>query len=201
MSKPLRVVLATANPHKTAEIRAVLDGAVELVARPAHVPEVAETENTFVGNARLKAVALIEATGLAAVADDTGLEVDALGGEPGVHSAYYAGPTATYAENVAKVLRNLVGVPIEGRAAALRTVALLRFPDGEELIAHGEVRGRIVIEPRGTEGWGFDPIFEADEAGGRTFSEMSAAEKNALSHRGRAFSALRTMLEARDAHR
>lgn len=190
----LQIVLATANPDKTAEIREILGDQVELLPRPDHVPDVDETDSTLVGNARLKAVALVDATGMPSVADDTGLEVDALDGAPGVYSARYAGEGATYAQNVAKILRNLDGVPLERRGACFRTVALLRYPDGREVIAEGIVRGRIPLAPRGTEGWGFDPIFEADEAGGRTFAEMSAAEKHSLSHRGRAFTALAAML-------
>ncbi len=186
-------MLATANPDKAREIRDVL-GAVGLasglVPRPDDVPDVDETGETLEENARLKAVALCEATGLLAIADDTGLEVDALAGAPGVRSARYAGDDATYADNVAKLLRELDGVPDARRGARFVTVAIARWPDGREVVARGEVRGSIATRPRGREGFGYDPVFVADDGDGRTFAQMTAAEKHALSHRGRAFRAL-----------
>jgi len=186
-------VLATANPDKAREIRDVL-GAVGLasglVPRPDDVPDVDETGETLEENARLKAVALCEATGLLAIADDTGLEVDALAGAPGVRSARYAGDDATYADNVAKLLRELDGVPDARRGARFVTVAIARWPDGREVVARGEVRGSIATRPRGREGFGYDPVFVADDGDGRTFAQMTAAEKHALSHRGRALRAL-----------
>ena len=188
-----RVVLATANPDKAAEIQAILGDAFELVPRPADVPDVEETGETLVENARLKAVALVEATGLAAMADDTGLEVDALGGAPGVYSSRYAGENATYADNVNKLLRELDGVPDEKRKARFRTVALLRRPDGTELVAEGVVDGQISTECRGRGGFGYDPVFVPLEAAGRTFAEMGD-EKHAISHRGRAFRRLAELL-------
>ena len=187
----MRLVLATANPDKAAEIAAVLPE-VELVPRPTAVPDVDETGDTLVDNARLKARALAEATGEAAVADDTGLEVDALDGAPGVRSSRYAGPGATYADNVAHLLSAL-----EGRAdrrARFRTVALVWFPDGTEVVAEGVVEGRISSAPRGAAGFGYDPVFVPDEGGGRTFAEMTPEEKNAISHRARAFRALAGLL-------
>ena len=187
-----RVVLASANPDKAAEIAAILGDAVELVPRPADVPDVDETGDTLEDNARLKAVALCEATGEPAVADDTGLEVTALGGEPGVYSARYAGEEATYADNVAKLVAALDGV--ENRAARFRTVALLRWPDGRELVAEGIVDGTIALAPRGSAGFGYDPLFVPSEGDGRTFAEMTADEKHAVSHRGRAFRALASQL-------
>jgi XTP/dITP diphosphohydrolase len=189
----VKLVLATANPDKAAEIRAVLADAgvdVELVPRPDHVPEVDETGATLEDNARLKAVALCEATGLPAVADDTGLAVDALGGAPGVRSARYAGDDATYADNVAELLRELSGVDAPGRTARFATVALARWPDGREVAAIGDVEGVIALEPRGREGFGYDPVFVPLEGDGRSFAEMTAAEKHAVSHRGRAFRTL-----------
>ena len=126
----MRVVLASANPDKAAEIRAILGDAIELTPRPAHVPDVVEDGETLTDNARLKAVALSDATALAAVADDTGLEVDALAGAPGVRAARYAGEHATYNDNVTKLLDELAAVPDADRTARFRTVALLRFPDG-----------------------------------------------------------------------
>ncbi len=189
----MRLVLATANPDKAVEIAALLDGpGFEVVPRPAGVPEVAETADTLEGNARLKARAIVAATGEAAVADDTGLEVDALGGRPGVWAARYAGEGATYAENVTKLLAELEGV--ENRRARFRTVALACFPDGREVVAEGWVDGHIAPGPRGAGGFGYDPVFVPDSGDGRTFAEMTAVEKAAVSHRGRAFRALAAAL-------
>ena len=187
----MRLVLATANPDKAAEIVAILDG-VELLPRPPGVSDVAETGETLEANARLKAVALVDATGEPAVADDTGLEVVALGGAPGVRSSRYAGPEASYADNCEKLVRELAGA--DDRRARFRTVALVRFPDGREVAAEGTVEGTIAREPRGDAGFGYDRLFVPDEGDGRTFGEMTAAEKHALSHRGRAFRALATRL-------
>ena len=189
----MKLVVATANPDKAAEIRAVLADAgvdVELVPRPDDVPEVDETGATLEDNARLKAVALCEATGLPAVADDTGLAVDALGGAPGVSSARYAGEDVTYADNVAKLLRELADVDEPARTARFTTVALARWPDGREVAAIGDVEGVITTEPRGEEGFGYDPVFVPLEGGGRTFAEMAPDEKHRVSHRGRAFRTL-----------
>jgi len=189
----VRLVLASANPHKAAEITEILLAAgldVEILPRPDDVPEVVEDGLTLEDNARLKAVALCEATGLPAVADDTGLEVDALGGAPGVWSARYAGEDATYGDNVQKLLRELQGVPAERRGARFATVALVRWPDGREVAAFGDVEGDIVEAPRGGDGFGYDPVFRPVEGDGRTFAEMTAAEKHAVSHRGRAFRTL-----------
>ena len=187
MSLP-RLVSASANPHKLAEIAALLDGLVELSPRPPDVPDVVEDAGTLEGNARLKAAAICRATGLAAVSDDTGLFVDALDGEPGVETAYYAGPDATYAENRAKLLLALAGVA--DRRARFRTVVMVVRPDGSELSVDGVCEGTIATEERGERGFGFDPLFVPAGGDGRTFSQMSEAEKNALSHRGRAFAAL-----------
>jgi XTP/dITP diphosphohydrolase len=191
---PLRLVLASANPDKVKEIVAVLAAAlpVDLVPRPEHVPEVVEDADTLVGNARLKARALETATGTAAVADDTGLEVEALGGEPGVYSARYAGESATYADNVDKLLRELAALDDGGgaRRASFRTVALVAFPDGSEVWSEGVLPGTIAAEPRGANGFGYDPVFVPDGGDGRTFAEMRPEEKDAVSHRGRAFRAL-----------
>jgi XTP/dITP diphosphohydrolase len=167
-----------------------------LVPRPAHVPDVVEDGDTLADNARLKAVALSEATGLPALADDTGLEVDALGGAPGVWSARYAGEHAGYADNVAKLLGALDGVADDARTARFRTVALLRYPDGAELIADGVVEGRIAREERGANGFGYDPVFVPTEGDGRSFAEMDADEKHAISHRGRALRALAAQINA-----
>jgi XTP/dITP diphosphohydrolase len=183
----VRLVLASANPDKAREIADILDGH-ELVPRPADLPDVDETGDTLEENARLKAVALVEATGEAAVADDTGLEVSALDGAPGVYSARYAGEGATYADNVAKLLAALEGMA--DRRARFRTVALARFPDGREVVAEGVVDGTISTAARGDAGFGYDPLFVPDEGDGRTFAEMTPEEKHAVSHRGRAFRSL-----------
>ena len=189
----MRYVLASANLDKAREIREILGAAgleLELVARPPDVPDVEETGTTLEENARLKAVAICSATGEPAIADDTGLEVDALGGAPGVRSARYAGEHATYGDNVAKLLTALVDVPPERRTARFTTVAVARFPDGREVAAVGDVTGTIAEEVRGGEGFGYDPLFVPDEGDGRSFAEMTPLEKHDLSHRGRAFRTL-----------
>jgi len=189
-----RLVLATANPDKAREIAGLLPG-VELVARPEAAGEVDETDDTLEGNARLKARAVAAVAGEPAVADDTGLEVDALGGRPGVFAARYAGEDATYADNVAKLLEELAELAAAseqaGRGARFRTVALVAWPDGREIVAHGVVEGHIAPEARGAGGFGYDPVFVPDDGDGRTFAEMTADEKAAVSHRARAFGALR----------
>jgi XTP/dITP diphosphohydrolase len=192
----VRLVLATANADKAAEISGVLTG-VELVCRPPGMPEVDETGDTLEDNARLKAEAVVAWTGEPAVADDTGLEVYALGGRPGVHSSRFAGDHATYGDNVAKLLVELTGRA--DRRARFRTAAVARFPDGTEVVAVGEVPGRISEQPRGAGGFGYDPVFVPDEGDGRTFAEMTSVEKHAVSHRGRAFRELARLLAEREA--
>jgi XTP/dITP diphosphohydrolase len=187
-------VLATANPDKAREIADILGTSVTLLPRPASVPDVEETGETLLDNARLKARALAVATGEAAIADDTGLEVDALGGRPGVCSSRYAGPGATYADNVAKLVEALAGVH-GSRRARFRTVAVAAWPDGREVVADGVVDGTIAGQPCGEGGFGYDPLFIPVEGDGRTFAEMTAAEKHRLSHRGRAFRALAERLK------
>ena len=183
-------VLATANPDKAREIAAVLRAelpAMKLLDRPPDVPEVDETGPTLEDNARLKAAALCHATDLPAIADDTGLVVDALHGAPGVHTARYAGPAATYADNVARLLGELEGVASARRTARFSTIAVARWPDGVEVAAVGTVDGFIADEPRGRHGFGYDPVFVPVDGDGRTFGEMTDTEKDAHSHRGRAF--------------
>lgn len=182
------LVCASANPDKVAEITDLLAGAVDLVPRPAGLADVVEDADTLAGNARLKARAVAAAVGLPAVADDTGLEVAALGGAPGVMTARYAGERSTYADNRAKLLHELAGVT--DRRARFRTVVLVHWPDGGELLVEGECDGSIATEERGDRGFGYDPVFVPDDGDGRTFGEMSDAEKHAVSHRGRAFRAL-----------
>lgn len=201
MAAPPRIVLASANPGKVRELAAILgeldvrapDGRpVDLVPRPDDVGEVVEDADDFEGNARLKAVALAEATGEWALADDSGLLVDALGGAPGVRSARYAGPGATDRQNLERLLGELRGV--EDRRARFACVLVLRGPGGEEVVAEGEVAGRIASAPVGDGGFGYDPVFVADEGDGRTFAQMAPEEKHAVSHRGRALRALATRL-------
>ncbi|WP_419846542.1 RdgB/HAM1 family non-canonical purine NTP pyrophosphatase [Candidatus Poriferisocius sp.] len=186
------VVAATANPHKLAEIAAILGGSVELLPRPADLGEVIEDGDTLEANARLKAAAVCAHTGQPAVADDTGLEVAALGGAPGVRSARYAGEHADDADNRARLLAELEGAA--DRSARFRTVAIVVFPDGHELLAEGTISGTIAAVPQGDRGFGYDPVFVPDGGDGRTFAEMSPDEKNAVSHRGRAFRSLAAQL-------
>ncbi|HEX2382585.1 MAG TPA: RdgB/HAM1 family non-canonical purine NTP pyrophosphatase [Acidimicrobiales bacterium] len=194
----MQLVCASANPDKVAEIRAILEASdIELLPRPEDVPDVEEDAETLEDNARRKARALCDATGMAAVADDTGLEVESLGGAPGVRSARFAGEDATYVDNVMKLLDALSDLPEpEERIARFRTVALAMFPDGREVMADGAVAGAIALAPRGDHGFGYDPVFVPFEGDGRTFAEMSADEKHAISHRGRAFRALAARLGA-----
>lgn len=191
----LRLVCASANPDKVAEIRQILGSVVELLPRPPEVVDVVEDADTLTGNARLKAVAICEATGEPALADDTGLEVQALDGAPGVHSARFAGENPSYEDNRVRLLREMEGET--NRSAAFRTVAIVVRPDGTETIAEGVCPGAITTSQRGADGFGYDSVFEPDEGGGATFAEMATAEKNVISHRGRAFRALLDQLMPR----
>jgi len=169
-----------------------MGGVIELQPRPADLADVVEDADTLVGNARLKAVAVCAATGLPALADDTGLEVDALNGAPGVRTAHFAGEQATDADNRAKMLRELSG---KARTCRFRTVALLRFPDGREIIAEGVCEGSIAEVEIGERGFGYDPVFIALDGDGRTFAQMTVDEKHELSHRGKAFRSLSEILK------
>lgn len=182
-----RLAVASKNPDKIKEIEEVLApiGLADEIVRGLDWPDVEETGETLEENALIKARAVVEATGLPAIADDTGLEVEALGGEPGVHTARFAGPHATYDENVARVLEVMEGV--SDRMARFRTVVALVFPDGVEVVAEGSVEGVITRSRRGSDGFGYDPVFEVE---GRTLAEMTAEEKNQLSHRARAIRGL-----------
>ena len=182
-----RLVVASKNPDKIFEIEALLRGsglAGEIVP-DLDWPDVEETGDTLEANALLKARAAVEATGLPAIADDTGLEVDALNGGPGVHTARFAGPDASYVDNISLLLAELEDV--EDRSARFRTVVALVFPDGVDVVAEGAVEGLITKSFRGSGGFGYDPVFEI---GGVTLAEMSTAEKGQLSHRARAVRAL-----------
>jgi len=192
VNRPHGVVAASKNADKIAEVEAVLaslDPPIAVIGGHSW-PDVDETEDTLAGNALLKARAVVAATGHAAVADDTGLEVDALGGAPGVTTARYAGELATYDDNVDKMLRELEGVAT--RAARFRTAVALVTPRGEELVVEGVLDGVITTDRRGSGGFGYDPIFEVD---GRTLAEIPADEKNEISHRAKALRALAEALE------
>lgn len=188
------LVCASANPNKYSEISQILSGVVNLIPRPAEIPEVVEDADTLEGNARLKAIAVRMATGCAAVADDTGLEVDALGGAPGIFSARYAGEDASYEDNVSKLLESMREATGEERSARFRTVALVAWQDGTETIAEGIVEGAIADRPSGAGGFGYDSVFIPTAGGGKTFAEMGDEEKNAISHRGAAFRSLKEHL-------
>ena len=189
-----RLVCATANAGKVAELSALLDGIAELEPRPASVGEIIEDADTLEGNARLKAEAICAATGAAAVADDTGLDVDALDGQPGVHSARFAGAEATDAQNRALLLERLDGVASVHRTARFRTVIVVHWPDDTSIVVEGVCEGRITDVPRGDGGFGYDAVFEPSEGNGLTFAEMPADAKNAISHRGRAVRRLAEVL-------
>lgn len=182
-----RLVIASKNPDKIAEIEAILaeTGLAGEIVRDLDWDDVDETGATLEENALLKARAVAEATGLPVIADDTGLEVDALDGAPGVHTARFAGEGARYEDNVAKMIEVMAGV--EERSARFRSVVALLFPDGVEVVADGSTEGVIAEGPRGTVGFGYDPIFEVE---GVTFGEMTVDRKNSLSHRARAIRAL-----------
>jgi XTP/dITP diphosphohydrolase len=171
-----------------AEIAAILDGVVRLLPRPAGVPEVVEDADTLIGNARLKAAAICAATGLPAVSDDTGLFVDALGGAPGIYAARFAGEDATYADNRAKLLREL-GDTVDRRARFV-SAAMVVWPSGRELAVEGVCEGTIATTELGDRGFGYDALFIPADGDGRSFAQMSDAEKNTISHRARSLKAL-----------
>lgn len=189
----VRIVLASRNTAKLAELRRILGAGYDLLPLPDDAPDVAETGGTFEENALLKARAAAAASGLTAVADDSGLRVDALNGMPGVLSARWAGRRADDPANLELVLDQLTDVPDGRRGAAFVCAAAVATPDGEERVVVGEVRGALIREPRGSGGFGYDPIF-VPHGDTRTTAEMSAAEKDAISHRGQAFRALAGLL-------
>ena len=176
-----RLVVASHNPDKIAEIEAVLSETGAEIVRDLNWPEIEENGSTLEENALLKAGAVWRATGLPALADDTGLFVTALGGLPGVHTARFAGPEATYSQNVALLLEKLSG--IDEREAVFRTVVAVVSEAGE-LVAEGQLAGRISHERRGESGFGYDPIFELES--GQTLAELDSLEKNLISHRAQA---------------
>lgn len=188
------IVLASANPDKVAELGELLGDRFEVLPRPVGLADTIEDQETLEENAIKKAVEVADATGQWALADDTGLFVDALDGRPGVYTARFAGPDATYDENVDKLLTSLAGVDPDDRTATFRTAIALIGPDGSGLTAEGAVAGYISGQRMGSRGFGYDPVFEPAEGDGRTFSEMSREEKHELSHRARALAALETAL-------
>jgi XTP/dITP diphosphohydrolase len=189
-----RVVLATRNAHKVEELRRILGDAgldVDLVGMDAFpdVPDVAETGTTFAENALLKAHAVAAATGLPAVADDSGLCVDVLGGAPGVFSARWSGRHGDDAANLDLLLAQVSDVPDDRRGAHFACAAALALPDGVERVVEGRLTGTLIRARRGTNGFGYDPVFVPDGEE-RTTAEMEPEEKDAISHRGRAFRGL-----------
>ena len=196
MSFPRRLLVATGNPGKLAEFRELLSSAGVEVLAPGELgweTDAAEVGETLEANALAKARAAANQTGIAVLADDSGLFVDALDGAPGVRSARYAGKTQDAVANCGKLLRALEGVPPARRGAEFRCVIAVVTPTGEEQVFSGTCRGRIALSPKGEEGFGYDPLFEI-EGEGRTFGEMSSREKHRISHRGRALGSLRAFL-------
>ena len=189
--RPDRLVVASANPHKIAEVEEIWEelGLGSRIVRGLSWEDVEETGETLEENALIKARAVADVTGLPSLADDTGLEVDVLGGRPGVRSARYAGEGATYQENVALLLTEMAGRG--DRSARFRTVAALVWPSGRFLVAEGVLEGRITTDARGEAGFGYDSVFEV---GDRTLAEITSAEKNRISHRSRALRALASLL-------
>ena len=188
-----RLVVASKNPDKLSEIEGILSqtGLAQEIVRGLAWPDVEETGATLEANALLKARAVAGATGLPALADDTGLEVSALGGAPGVHTARFAGDGARYEDNVTKLIEVLEDQ--DDRSARFRTVVALALPDGVEIVADGVLEGVIADQPRGPGGFGYDPVFEVE---GRTLAEMGVEEKNSFSHRARAIRALADLVGA-----
>lgn len=188
----MKLAIATNNKHKLSEIRAILGDSFEELLSLSELGidiEIEETGKTLEENALIKARAIVKLSGLAAIADDTGLMVDALDGAPGVYSARYAGEEHNDAKNREYLLKNLQGV--NNRSAHFATSIALCYPDGTELLSEGRVDGEILHEERGSEGFGYDSLFYSYELG-KTFAEAFQAEKNTVSHRGRA---LRAMLK------
>ena len=185
------LTLATANAGKVTELVALLGDRYDIRPRPADLADTVEDRDTLEGNAAKKAREVLARCGTLAVADDSGLFVAALGGHPGVHTARYAGPDATHDQNIDKLLAALAPYPDPvDRGAEFRTVIVAAWPDGREIVVEGRVPGRITDGRRGGDGFGYDPVFAPDEGDGRTFAQMTLAEKNRISHRARAIEAL-----------
>ena len=192
-----QIVFATNNAHKLEELRQIMGEQFEVLSLAdinCH-EDIPEDQPTIEGNARQKAEYIREHYGYDCFSDDTGLEIDALGGEPGVHSARYGGVAHDSERNIDKVLRLMADVPMEQRTAHFRT-AICLLMDGEEHLFEGRVEGRILTERHGSGGFGYDSIFQPLEGDGRTFAQMAPEEKNAISHRGRAVAKLVQFLQA-----
>lgn len=196
-----KVILASRNKGKLEEIKSILQKfGMETISRDdAGIPtfEVEETGSTFEENSLLKAQAIMDVAHVITIADDSGLEVDALSGAPGIYSARYAGENCTFEDNNRKLLQELDGVPEEQRGAAFVSVITMLFPNGEKLVARGECRGKILTELRGEEGFGYDPLFMPDGEN-RSFAEMTSEEKNRISHRAKSLQILEDMIRERD---
>jgi XTP/dITP diphosphohydrolase len=193
------LVLATRNRHKGEELASLLADLpvrIRTMDEFPDVPDVVEDGDTCEANAIKKARAVSDATGLLAVADDTGLEVDALGGRPGVYAARYAGPQATYKDNCRKLLGEMTGVPLDRRTARFVTVAVVALPSQTVEVMTGRLEGLISERPAGGRGFGYDPVFYVPELG-RTLAELSSEEKNRISHRAKAFAQVRDLLQNR----
>jgi XTP/dITP diphosphohydrolase len=193
-----KLLIATHNPGKVFEFAEMFRNLpIECVSldEVGITEDIEETGETFEDNARLKAIGYCEMSGLITLADDSGLEVDALGGEPGVYSARYAGPGATAADRNAKLLKNMAEVPADQRTARFRCVIAIATPSGEIYTADGTVEGRINYEPRGELGFGYDPVFFMPEYGA-TLAELGSPIKNKISHRAKALQAIMPTLSA-----
>ena len=200
MAFPERLAIASRNEHKLRELARICgDWPVEWVTvenhDPAAFPDVEETGSTYLDNALLKATQVAAALGLAAIADDSGIEVDALGGAPGPRSARYAGERATDEQNLDAMLRALRGVPSGGRTARYRCVAAIAWPDGLTAHADGVCEGSLIAKRRGVRGFGYDPVF-VPAGWDETMAELTNEQKDRISHRGRAFRALAELLGA-----
>ncbi|MET4684234.1 RdgB/HAM1 family non-canonical purine NTP pyrophosphatase [Brevundimonas faecalis] len=192
--KGMRLVAATHNPGKAREIEALLDGHYRIVtAGELNLPEPEETESTFVGNAMLKARHAAEVSGEVALADDSGLSVAALDGAPGIYSARWAGPGKDFGAAMKKIEDRLDEVGSTDRRAWFTSALAVAWPDGPCVVVEGRIDGELVFPPRGDQGHGYDPIF-VPEGSDKTFAEMDAAEKDAVSHRARAFARLKAAL-------
>jgi XTP/dITP diphosphohydrolase len=195
----VKIVLATGNAHKRQEIAEIVDRLqlpLTIVEPPIPLPEVIEDGDTLEANAIKKALEVCRAVGLPALADDTGLEIDFLGGEPGIYAARWAGPDCDFKQNIAKALKGLAGVPADKRTARFRTVvALVTDPGSEPILAQGRVEGVIAEQELGGGGFGYDPIFFLPEIG-KSMAELTEMEKNRLSHRFRALEQLGQVLGA-----
>jgi XTP/dITP diphosphohydrolase len=192
-----KLLLATSNPGKIREYRALLDGlgyGITTLAEEKITKVVTESGNSYEQNARLKAITYAKLSQLTALADDSGLEVDALNGEPGVKSARFAGRAATDADRVTFLLARLDGVPWERRTACFKCVIVIATPEGQSKVCYGECRGMIALEAKGENGFGYDPIFFLPEIG-KTMAELPLATKNKISHRARASQKARQVLQ------